>query len=298
MSFVKKFSGIHCPMVTPFKKDHSLDEEGLKKLIDFVLGEGAMGLVPCGTTGESPTLSEEEWEKVISISVDKANGKVPVIAGTGTNSTAKTIEKTKKALDIGVDACLVVTPYYNKPTQDGLISHFKSVAQAVDVPLILYDIPGRTSREIATATLVKLAKEVDTIVGVKDAAANISHTMEILRQTKDFLVLSGEDALNYINLALGGHGAICAVSNVIMREEVEMFKAAQENNWVKAREIHYRLLPVINALFAETNPAPAKAALKLMGIPAGPVRLPLVDVKPETVERLRKELAALGKIKG
>jgi len=292
----KRFCGIHVPVVTPFGKGGELDEKGLRALVSHLIGEGLHGIVPCGTTGESPVLNDSEFERVIKATVDEANGRVPVIAGTGTNSTQKSIEKTKIADDIGADAFLLVTPYYNKPGQGGLINHFKKIAACTDKPVILYNIPGRTAREIATTSLIELSK-VGNIIGVKDASGDMMHLMKVLRDTKDFIVLSGEDALTFPLLCLGGHGAISAVTNVMGREYVEMYGLFMKGEIARAREIHYRTLGLVNALFVETNPAPVKAALEMMGLPSGPVREPLENLSAKGRELVRAELKKLGKIR-
>ncbi len=292
----KRFCGIHVPIVTPFKKDKSLDEEGVRELVGHMIGEGLHGIVPCGTTGECPVLREDEFEKVVKISVDEANGKVPVIAGTGTNSTDASIARTKVADDLGADAFLVVTPYYNKPSQKGLVNHFKKVAACTGKPIILYNIPGRTAREISTASLIELSK-VGNIAGVKDASGDLRHLMNVIRGTSDFIVLSGEDALTFPLLCLGGNGAISAVANVIGKEYVEMYNLFMKGEIDKAREIHYKTLGLVNALFIETNPAPVKAALGMMGLPSGPVRGPLENLSGKGAEILKAEMKKLGKIK-
>jgi len=294
------WSGIHIPIITPFKDDYSIDEDGLRRLVDYCIEEQkADGLVPCGTTGESPTLSHAEHQRVIEIVIEAAAGRVPVIAGTGSNSTREAIDMTKHAEQAGAAASLQVCPYYNKPEQHGLMAHFEAIAKSTSLPLILYNIPGRTGRLIEWKTLVELAK-IENIVGVKDAAANINQSMALLAVTrtlsKKFYVLSGEDALTYPLLCLGGDGAIAAVAHVIGKELHEMMQAMARGDYKAAQDIHFRTLDMVNALFIETNPVPVKAALKMMGQPAGTLRLPLVPMWPETHEHLRKCLQALGKI--
>lgn len=294
------WSGIHIPIITPFRDDYSIDEDGLRRLVDYCIEEQkADGLVPCGTTGESPTLSHAEHHRVIEIVIEAAAGRVPVIAGTGSNSTREAIEMTKQAEQAGAAASLQVCPYYNKPEQHGLIAHFEAIAKATSLPIILYNIPGRTGRLIEWKTLVELAK-IDNIVGVKDAAANLNQSMALLAVTrtlsKKFYVLSGEDALTYPLLCLGGDGAIAAVAHVIGKELHEMMQAMARGDYKTAQEIHFRTLDVVNALFSETNPVPVKTALAMMGLPAGQLRLPLVPMQPGTREHLRQCLRALGKI--
>jgi 4-hydroxy-tetrahydrodipicolinate synthase len=294
------WSGIHIPIITPFKDDYSVDEDGIRRLVDYLIEEQkADSLVPCGTTGESPTLSHDEHHRVVEIVINAANGRVPVIAGTGSNSTREAIEMTKQAEQAGAAASLQVCPYYNKPEQAGIIAHFEAVAEATALPLILYNIPGRTGRLIDVNTLLKLA-EIDNIIGVKDAAANINQTMALLAgirgMSKKFYVLCGEDALTYSSLCLGGDGAVAAVAHVIGKELHEMMQAFARGDYKAAQDIHFRTLDIVNALFIETNPVPVKTAMQLMGQPAGKLRLPLVPMRPQTHEVLRQALRQLGKI--
>lgn len=294
------WSGIHIPIITPFKDDYSVDEDGLCRLVDYLIEEQkADSLVPCGTTGESPTLSHDEHHRVIEVVIKAANGRVPVIAGTGSNSTREAIDMTKQAEQAGAAASLQVCPYYNKPEQAGLIAHFEAIAAATSLPLILYNIPGRTGRLIDVNTLLELAK-IDNIIGVKDAAANINQTMALLAgirgMSRKFYVLCGEDALTFSSLCLGGDGAVAAVAHVIGKELHEMMQAFARGDYKAAQDIHFRTLDVVNALFIETNPVPVKTAMQLMGQPAGKMRLPLVPMRQETHEVLRQALRGLGKI--
>ena len=293
-------TGCWVPLVTPFNQDFSIDEKGLRKLVDYFIDQGADGLVPVGTTGESPTLSHEEHSEVIEICIDQAKGRVPIMAGTGSNSTAEAISLTKHAEEAGADATLQVAPYYNKPNQEGMIAHMGAVAQATSLPLVIYNIPGRTGKNIEPETILSLAQKHDNIVGVKDAACDMNQTMKILEGSrgwdKPFYHLTGEDALTFPNLCLGGHGAISAVANVIPKEMKDICDLCAAGKYGEAREIHYRVLNLIRLLFIEPNPVPAKKALALMGLPAGPVRLPLVKMNPDNVEKLKAELKSLGKI--
>lgn len=294
------WTGIHIPIITPFKDDYSIDEAGLHRLVDYLIEEQkADSLVPCGTTGESPTLSHAEHEHVIEIVIKAAAGRVPIIAGTGSNSTREAIEMTKRAEQMGAAASLQVCPYYNKPEQHGLIAHFEAVAKNTALPLILYNIPGRTGRLIEVKTLLELAN-VENIVGVKDAAANINQTMALLAVTrglsKKFYVLSGEDALTFPSLCLGGDGAIAAVAHVIGKELHEMMQAFARGDYKAAQDIHFRTLDVVNALFIESNPVPVKTAMEMMGLPAGKLRLPLVPLRPESRAVLQRCLQELGKM--
>lgn len=299
---IRDFSGCHIPLVTPFKDDFSLDIDGLRRLINYLIEEEKVdGLVPCGTTGESPTLDHEEHNKVIEITVKEARGRVPVIAGTGSNSTQEAIKMTRHAEEVGADATLQVGPYYNKPTMDGMLAHFEAIAKNTKLPILIYNIPGRTGKNIDPQTLIRLS-EIDNIIGLKDACGDITQTMDIIagtkRKGKTFYVLSGEDALTYSLMALGGDGVICAVGNVIGREFTAMCRLMKEGKRDEAREIHYQTLPLVKTLFIETNPVPVKEAMQMMGLPAGPPRLPLVPMRPGNRERLRQELMALGRLKG
>jgi 4-hydroxy-tetrahydrodipicolinate synthase len=299
---VKDFSGCHIPLVTPFKEDFSLDIDGLRRLVNYLIEEEKVdGLVPCGTTGESPTLDHDEHNRVIEITVKEARGRVPVIAGTGSNSTQEAIKMTKQAEEAGADATLQVGPYYNKPTMDGMIAHFEAIAKSTKLPILIYNIPGRTGRNIDPQTLIRLA-EIENIIGLKDACGDITQTMDIIagtkRKGKTFFVLSGEDSLTYPLMALGGDGVICAVGNVIGREYTTLCKLMKEGRFTEAREIHYQTLSLVKTLFIETNPVPVKEAMAMMGLPSGPVRLPLVAMRPGNRERLRQELMAVGRLRG
>jgi len=296
----KDFTGCHIPIVTPFKDDYSVDEEGLKRLVNYLIEEeGVDGIVPCGTTGESPTLSHKEHGQVIDIVIKEVGGRVPVTAGTGSNSTQEAIDMTKHAEDMGADASLQVCPYYNKPTQSGLIRHFEAIAKNTKIPHFIYNIPSRTGKNIEPQTIIELSK-IDNIIGLKDASGSLMQTMEIIEGTKDspgkFYILSGEDALTYPMICLGGDGAISAVANVIGSEYTKMCKLAKAGEYEKAREIHYRTLPLVRALFIESNPAPVKEALNMMGLPAGKLRMPLVELRPENRKVLREALQDMGRL--
>lgn len=295
------WAGCHVPLITPFNDDYSVDWDGLKRLVNyFIEEEKCDGLVPCGTTGESPTLTNEEHDKVIEVVVKEARGRVPVMAGTGSNSTAEAIERTKHAESVGADASLQVCPYYNRPTQDGILAHFEAVAKATKLPLFIYNIPSRTGRLIEAKTMIELSK-IDNIIGMKDACGDMMITMDIMRGTrggkKKFYVLCGEDALTFSMMALGGDGGIMAVANVIGREYYQMIHLMLEGKIAEAREIHFQTLPVVRALFIESNPAPAKEAMNMMALPAGKLRLPLVPLRPENREILRKALIQIGRLK-
>lgn len=298
----KTWAGCHVPLITPFKDDYSLDEPGLRKLVNYLIEEEKCdGLVPCGTTGESPTLDYKEHARVIEIVIDEARGRVPVIAGTGSNSTQEAIDMTKHAEDAGAAASLQVCPYYNRPTQDGILAHFGAVAKATKLPIFIYNIPSRTGRLIEAKTMIQLSK-IDNIIGMKDACGDMMITMDIMRGTrggsKKFYVLCGEDALTFSMMGLGGDGGIMAVANVIGKEYHEMIHLMLDGHVEDAREIHFRTLPLVRALFIESNPAPVKEALDMMGLPSGKLRLPMVPIKPENRETLRRALIQIGRLKG
>jgi len=292
-----RFEGTYTALVTPFDKQGNLDEEGLRELVRFQLQEGIDGLVPVGTTGECSTLSYEEHERVIEIVVEEAKGRVPVVAGTGSNSTREALMLTNFAREAGADGALLVVPYYNRPTQEGLYQHFKELAEKVDIPQILYNIPSRTGVNLLPQTVARLA-EIKNIVGIKEASTvdQVSEIIELTRG-KDFVVFSGNDNQTLPILALGGVGVISVASNVAPRLVSEMVRAFRKGKVEEARELHYRLSPLFKALFLETNPAPVKAALEMMGLPAGSPRLPLVEISQQNREILRKVLIDLGLLK-
>lgn len=285
------FKGAITAIITPFNTDGSLDEESLRSLVDFQVKNKIDGIVPCGTTGESPALNHQETLDVIKIVIDAAKGKAPVIAGTGANSTEKAVELTKEAADAGANASLQVCPYYNKPTQEGLYRHFSAIAKAVDIPLIIYNIQGRTGVNMETSTLLRLAKEHSNIVGVKEASSNIAQMMDVINELpKNFAVLSGDDNLTLPLMALGGKGVISVASNIIPKEVHELCEYALNGDFEKAKEIHYRLLSLFKGIFIETNPIPIKAALAMKGMLKEAYRLPMCEMKSENKEKLRQIL--------
>ncbi|MGV1100902.1 4-hydroxy-tetrahydrodipicolinate synthase [Thiovibrio sp. JS02] len=292
-----KFRGAFVAIVTPFI-DGKLDEQGLIDLIEFQLANGTHGIVPCGTTGESATLSHEEHHRVVELTIKTVKGRVPVLAGTGSNSTEESIELTRHAKAAGADGALMITPYYNKPTQEGLYQHFKAVAEAVDIPIILYNVPSRTSVNMLPETVARCAK-IKNIVGVKEATADLNQISQVIRLCpKDFAVLSGDDFTSMATVAIGGTGVISVTSNVAPKEMAGMMDAALAGDYGKARELHYKLFPLMGAMFIETNPTPAKTALELMGkIRSGAPRLPLYKMGDANVEKLRKVLAECGLLK-
>lgn len=288
----KKFAGIFVPNITPFKNG-KLDEKSLRRVVRYLINNGVDGLVPNGTTGESATLNDEEKKRVLEIVLEEVNGKVPVIAGTGTNDTRHTVELTKQAEELGVDAVLVVTPYYNKPTQQGLLEHFKKVASSTNLPVILYNIPGRTSRNIDTSTVIELSK-IDNIVGVKEASGDMNQMMDTINDTKDFSVLCGEDHLLFTMSCLGGDGAITAAGHILPDKFKKMHNLIKQGKLEQARKIHFFLLPMIRALFMETNPSPIKGAYELLGLCSKETRLPLMPATPKLMDTLKSELIRLG----
>jgi 4-hydroxy-tetrahydrodipicolinate synthase len=288
--------GLYTAIVTPFKRDGELDEEGLRRNIEFQIENKVEGVVPVGTTGESATLSGVEHRKVVEISVDQVNGRASVFAGTGSNNTSEAISYTKHAYDVGADAALMITPYYNKPTEEGVYQHYRKVAEEVDIPIILYTVPGRTMVNIEPETTKSLS-EIHNIVGIKDASGNLDQvSKEIMLCGEDFTVLSGEDSLNLALITLGGKGAISVASNIVPREMGELVRSALEGDLKRARKLHYRLYPLCKILFIETNPAPVKAAMDMMGLAAGDPRLPLVHVRKESEEKIREVLGELNLI--
>jgi 4-hydroxy-tetrahydrodipicolinate synthase len=287
------FSGAIVAIVTPFK-DGKIDEKSFRDLINFQIRGGVSGIVPCGTTGESATLTHEEHERVIDICVEEVAGRVPVIAGTGSNSTAEAIRLTKHAKEAGADAALLITPYYNKPTQKGLLDHYSAVAKACDIPQILYNVPGRTGVNMATETVVELSK-IDVIVGIKEASGDLVKCSYIARDTRDgFCLLSGEDALNLPILCVGGDGAISVTANILPGKLSGLMKAWFAGDTAKAREIHSELLEINNMLFVETNPIPVKTALALMGMVREEFKLPLCPLTDGNRKKLEDTLKKYG----
>ena len=281
-------------IVTPFKNG-KIDEDAFKKLIEFQIENGTHGIVPCGTTGESPTLSHEEHEYVIELTVKAVKKRVPVVAGTGSNSTKEAIRLTRFAEQIGVDAALLVVPYYNKPTQEGLYLHFKQIASQVRIPLILYNIPGRSGVNLNPETILRLAKDCKNIIGVKEASGSLTQASKILYLCgREFLLYSGEDALNFPLLAIGARGFITVTANVVPRDVADLYELYIKGEIDKARDLHYRLLPLNDALFIETNPIPVKAALSMMDKIAYEYRYPLCQMSENNYLELKKALTDYG----
>jgi 4-hydroxy-tetrahydrodipicolinate synthase len=288
------FTGVLPAVVTPFKNGE-VDEEGLRQLIEFQIENGVHGIVPCGTTGESATLSHQEHERVVEITVDQAKGRVPVVAGTGSNNTAEAIRLTAHAKKVGANGVLMISPYYNKPTQEGIYQHYKKVAEEVDIPIIVYNIPGRTASNIEPTTFARLA-EIRNIVGVKEASGSMKQITEIIRLCGDNLtVVSGEDFLTYPLMSVGGKGVICVVANIVPRDMADLCNLLLAGDYDKGRELYYRLLPLCHSMFIETNPAPIKAALAMMGkISSDEVRLPLASMSDDNLAKVRKALEDYG----
>ena len=285
------FKGAITAIVTPFLENGDVDERALQNLVEFQVKNNIDGIVPCGTTGESPTLDHEEHQRVIEIVIDSVNGRVPVIAGTGSNSLREAIDMTKKAADAGANASLQVCPYYNKPTQEGLFRHFSAIANSVSIPIIIYNIQGRTGINLETATLARLAKEHSNIVAVKEASGNMAQMMDVLNTLpRNFTVLSGDDNLTLPLMSLGGKGVISVASNIIPNEMHQLAEYSLNGEFENARTLHYKLLPLFKGIFIETNPIPIKAALAMKGMVKEVYRLPLCEMKSENKEKLRSIL--------
>ena len=280
------FKGALTALVTPFR-DGALDVPALRELIEWQIQSGIDGLVPCGSTGESATLTHAEHDAVVKLTIEQARRRVPVIAGTGSNSTAEAIRLTVAAAEMGADGALLLSPYYNKPTQDGIYRHYKTIAASVQIPILLYNIPGRTASNITPETVARLA-EIKNIVGIKEASGSMDQTSDILKLAGDKItILSGDDSLTVSVIALGAKGVISTCSNAVPREMHDLATAALAGDFAKAREIHYRLLPLMRALFVETNPIPVKQALAFMGKCANELRMPLLPMTAGPAERLR-----------
>lgn len=291
------FKGSIVAIVTPFKNG-KVDETKFKELIEFQIKEGTDGIVPCGTTGESPTLSFEEHARVIELTVETVRGRIPVIAGTGSNSTQEAIILTKHAKEVGADASLQVSPYYNRPTQKGLYEHFKTIAEAVDLPIILYNIASRTGVNIEPETIAKLAKDCKNIVGVKEASGSLDQMSRIKALCpQNFSLISGDDSLTLPLLAIGGVGVISVVANIVPRDVKAMVSEFEKDQISQAQKLHYKLLPLIKAMFIETNPIPVKTALGLLGMCESELRLPLCPMSPENLEKLKLALREYGLLK-
>jgi 4-hydroxy-tetrahydrodipicolinate synthase len=289
----KIFEGSIVALVTPFR-DGRVDEAKIRELVEFHVRNGTDGIVPCGTTGESPTLSHAEHKRVVEVAIEAVAGRVSVVAGTGSNSTAEAIDLTQHAKKVGADAVLMVCPYYNKPTQTGLIAHYKAVTEAVDIPIILYNIPGRTGVNMLPETVATLA-ELPNIVGIKEASGSLEQMTEVISLCGDRItVVSGDDTLTLPLMAVGGRGVISVIANILPKETAEMTRAALNGDWKRAKEIHLRLFPLCKAMFYETNPIPVKTAMQLLGRLNGELRLPLCPMSPANRGKLEKAMRAYG----
>lgn len=288
------FTGVGTAIVTPFTKTHALDEDGVRRLARRQIDEGVHFLVPCGTTGESPTLSEEERTRIVQICVEEARGTVPVLAGAGGYDTREVIHAARQMERAGANGLLSVTPYYNKPTPDGLIQHYKAIAESTSLPIIVYNVPGRTGCNVDPATLVKLAA-IPNIIGVKEASGNIQQMCEICGAVpSDFIVLSGDDAITLPLMAVGGRGVISVASNEVPRQMSQMVEAAERGDFAAARKIHTTLLPLMLINFVESNPIPVKAAMAAMGLVEEAYRLPMVPPRPESRAKILNVLSEMG----
>jgi len=289
------FEGVLPAIITPFKRNSAmgLDIQGLERNIGYLLSCGIHGIVPCGSTGESATLTFEEHEKVIEIAVNKVNGRIPVVAGSGSNNTAEAVRLTKAAKDIGADGVLVISPYYNKPNRSGLIKHYTKLAD-LDIPVIMYNVPGRTGQNLEPDLVAELAAHPN-IVAIKEASGNIGQISRIIEETQDddFLVISGDDNITLPIMALGGAGVISVAANVDPKRMVAMYEAMKKGDYQKALVLHYALSPLMRSMFIDTNPIPVKKAVELLGMAGGPVRLPLDDLDDKKTEQLKKILAKI-----
>lgn len=289
-----EFRGAITALVTPFRNGE-VDEEAYRAFIEWQIEQGIHGLVPCGTTGESATLSHDEHKRVIRICVEQVKGRIPVLAGAGSNNTREAIELTQVAKDAGADGALLITPYYNKPTQAGLIAHFKAIAERVDMPFIVYNVPSRTAVNLLPETLAVMKKEIPQVVGVKEATGDLNQVSRVLEYCgTDFMVLSGDDFTALPTMAIGGCGVISVVSNFTPAKLAAMCEAAASGDYAKARELHFALCPLFRASFIETNPVPAKVALEMMGRFPFEARLPMVPLQPQNREKLKAVLTEAG----
>ncbi len=293
--------GAYTALVTPMTSSGEVDYDGFRRLVAFQIENGISGLVPLGTTGETPTLERDEQDRLIAITVEETKKRVPVIVGTGTNSTRHTIENIKRAKQLGADVALVVTPYYNKPTNEGIYRHFAAIADGTDMPVLVYNIAGRTGKNIDVPTMDRISR-IPTVVGVKEASGDLGQMGDVLSsiaatrrsEGKYFSVLSGDDALTLALCAMGGDGVVSVVSNLVPRRVSDLVAACLSSDFEVARKLHYGLLPLFKGAFIETNPIPIKTAMAWAGLPAGPMRLPLCELDPSNETKLRASLSAAG----
>jgi 4-hydroxy-tetrahydrodipicolinate synthase len=291
------FQGSLVAMVTPFRNG-KVDEAKIRELVEFHVTSGTDALVPCGTTGESPTLDHDEHRRVVDLVIEAAAGRIPVIAGTGSNSTAEAIALTRHAEQAGARGALVVNPYYNKPTQEGLYRHFRAIADAVSIPIVVYNIQSRTAVNMETETLARLSRDCRNIVGVKEASGSLDQMSQVIAACgADFTVLSGDDNLTLPLMAIGGRGVISVIANIVPRETADMTRAALDGDWKRARDLHYKLYPLARAAFLETNPIPIKEAMAMAGMIEPEFRLPMCRMSDANRERLRAVLKPYGLVK-
>ena len=292
-----KFQGSFIALVTPFRNGN-VDEPKLRELIEFHVTHGTDGIIPCGTTGESPTLSHDEHKRVVEVVLEAARGRIKVVPGTGSYSTAEAVELTRHAERAGAAGALVVNPYYNRPTQEGLYRHFRAVAEAVAIPILVYNIQSRTAVNVETATLERLVRDVKNVAGVKEASGSLDQMSQVIAACgPDFSVLSGDDNITLPLLAIGGHGVVSVIANILPRETAEMVHAALDGDWKRARDLHYRLFPLARAAFLETNPIPIKEAMGMAGMIEPEFRLPMCRMSDANRERLRAVLTQYALVK-
>jgi 4-hydroxy-tetrahydrodipicolinate synthase len=300
MKLKGELKGVYPALITPFKKNGEIDVQGFRNNIDFVIEGGVSGIVPCGCTGEAATLSFEEQKRLLETAVDQANGRVPVIGGSGSNNTREAVELTQYAKEAGATAAMLITPYYNKPGDAGQILHYSTVAEKVDIPIILYNVPSRTGINMKPSVVAQLAR-IDNIVGIKEASGSPAQTAEIIELTriykKPFTVLSGDDNLTIPIMSYGGKGVVSVAANILPADVSQMVACYLKGDLKKALDVYYRLAPIMRGLFIETNPIPVKAAASMMGLAAGPMRPPLTTLAPENQKKLQAMLEALGVFK-
>lgn len=290
------FSGVYTALITPFKND-KVDYDAFGAIIEDQYKNGVDGIVPCGTTGESPTLSYEEHEEVVEFCAKQAKGKMKVLAGTGSNSTDEAIHFTQFAKKVGCDGALIVSPYYNKPTQKGLYIHYKTIADTVDMPIVIYNIAGRTSVNIEPATFAKLCRDCKNIIGVKEASGSLDQMSAIKSLVPEIEMLSGDDTLTLPLYAIGGQGVISVLSNILPKEVVSLVRAIESGNLKEAQKIHYKLLPLVKAMFIETNPIPVKTAASMLGLCSPELRLPMCEMEETNKNKLEKAMKDFGLLK-
>jgi 4-hydroxy-tetrahydrodipicolinate synthase len=292
-----QYFGSYVALVTPFDKNNKVDDNKIKELVEFHIVNGTSGIIPCGTTGESPTLSNEEHQHVIDVTVKAVKKRVKVFAGTGSNCTDEAIEMTMFAEKVGCDGVLVVSPYYNKPTQKGLYLHFKAIAECTKLPVMIYNIAARTAVNIETPTMARLVKECRNIVAVKEASGSLDQMASLIAACPHTDVLSGDDALTLPLLSIGGTGVVSVVANIIPGDVAEMVKAYLAGDVKKAKELHYKMLPLVKAMFCETSPIPVKTAMGMLGMCEGTIRLPLCEMEEHNIRKLEKALTDYGLLK-